>query len=130
PNLKALEDALKKGLVNAKVTPAKTYDEAIALLESGKADALAAGKTMLLGIGSKLKDPGLYDVLAEDVGDGPYAMLPPLGANGLRLAVNRALSQIYGSDAISDIFRGAFGPNARPAGALLVMYGLNVYPEQ
>ena len=130
PNLKALEEALKKGLVNAKVTQTKTYDEAIALLEDGKVDALAAGKTMLLGIGGKLKDPGLYDLLGEDIGYVPYAIVLPLGANGLRLAVNRALSQIYGSDAISDIFRASFGPAAKPAGALLIMYGLNVYPAE
>ena len=119
PNLKALEEALKKGLVNAKVVPAKTYDEAIALLEGGKTEALAAGKTMLLGIGGKLKDPGAYDVLSDDIGYVPYAIVLPLGANGLRLAVNRALSQIYNSDAIAEIFRGAFGPNAKPGGALL-----------
>lgn len=129
PNLKALEDALKKGLVNAKVVPAKTYDEAIALLEDGKADALAAGKTMLLGIGTKLKDPGEYDGLNDDFGYVPYAIVLPWGANGLRLAVNRALSQIYDSAAIGEIFRGTFGPNAKPSGALVVMYGLNVYPE-
>jgi glutamate/aspartate transport system substrate-binding protein len=129
PNLRALEDALKKGLVNAKVVPAKTYDEAIALLEGGKADALAAGKTMLLGIGSKLKDPGAYDLLNDDFGYVPYAIVLPLGASRLRLAVNRALSQIYDSQAIAEIFRGTFGPNAKPSGALLVMYGLNVYPE-
>lgn len=130
PNLKALEDGLKKGLVNAKVIQAKSYDEAIALLEDGKVDALAAGKTMLLGIGGKLADPGLYDLLPEDLGYVPYAIVLPLGANGLRLAVNRALSQVYGSDAISDIFRASFGPGAKPAGALLIMYGLNVYPAE
>ena len=43
--------------------------------------------------------------------------------------MNRALSQIYDSEAIAEIFRGAFGPNAKPAGALLIMYRLNVYPE-
>ncbi len=129
PNLLALEEALKKGLVNAKVVPAKTYDEAIALLEGGKVDALAAGKTMLLGIGSKLKDPAAYDALNDDIGYVPYAIVLPLGANGLRLAVNRALSQIYGSPAIGEIFRGAFGPNAKPGGPLLIMYALNVYPE-
>jgi ABC-type amino acid transport/signal transduction systems, periplasmic component/domain len=129
PNLKALEDALKKGLVNAKVVPAKTYDEAIALLEGGKVDALAAGKTMLLGIGSKLKDPSSYDALNDDIGYVPYAIVLPLGANGLRLAVNRALSQIYNSEAIGEIFRGTFGANAKPGVALVVMYGLNVYPE-
>jgi ABC-type amino acid transport substrate-binding protein len=129
PNIQALEDALKKGLVNAKVVPAKTYDEAIALLESGKVDALAAGKTMLLGIGSKLKDPGQYDLLNDDIGYVPYAIVLPLGANGLRLAVNRALSQIYDSEALAEIFRGAFGPNIKPGGALLIMYKLNTYPE-
>jgi glutamate/aspartate transport system substrate-binding protein len=129
PNIQALEDALKKGLVNAKVVPAKTYDEAIALLESGKVDALAAGKTMLLGIGSKLKDAGQYDLLNDDIGYVPYAIVLPLGANGLRLAVNRALSQIYESEALAEIFRGAFGPNIKPGGALLIMYKLNTYPE-
>src|SRR5262249_27984946 len=47
PNAQALEEALKKGMINAKVVPAKTYDEAISKLEEGKVDALAAGKVML-----------------------------------------------------------------------------------
>ena len=130
PNQKALEDSLKKGLVNAKVVPTKTYEEAIALLEGGKVDALAAGRTMLAGMASKLKDVSQYDLLGEDIGYIPYAIVVPLGANGLRLAVNRALSQIYDSNAIAEIFRGTFGPNAKPSPALVVMYRLNVYPEQ
>ena len=130
PNQKALEQSLKKGLVNAKVVPTKTYEEAIALLEGGKVDALAAGRTMLAGMASKLKDVSQYELLNEDIGYIPYAIVVPLGANGLRLAVNRALSQIYDSDAIAEIFRGAFGPNAKPSPALVIMYRLNIYPEQ
>jgi ABC-type amino acid transport substrate-binding protein len=130
PNQKALEQSLKKGLVNAKVVPTKTYEEAIALLEGGKVDALAAGRTMLAGLASKLKDVSQYELLNEDIGYIPYAIVVPLGANGLRLAVNRALSQIYDSDAIAEIFRGAFGPNSKPSPALLIMYRLNIYPEQ
>ena len=130
PNQRALEESLKKGLVNAKVVPAKNYDEAIALLEGGKADALAAGKTMLVGLGSKLKEPSGYDLLSDDIGYIPYAIVVPLGANGLRLAVNRALSKIYDSDTIADVFRGTFGPNVKPSTALLIMYRLNIYPEQ
>ena len=130
PNQKALEQSLKKGLVNAKVVPTKTYEEAIALLEGGKVDALAAGRTMLAGMASKLKDVSQYNLLNEDIGYLPYSIVLPLGANGLRLAVNRALSQIYDSDAIAEIFRGAFGPNSKPSPALLIMYRLNIYPEQ
>jgi glutamate/aspartate transport system substrate-binding protein len=128
PNAQALEEALKKGLVNAKVVPAKSYDEAIALLEGGKVDALAAGKVMLVGMGSKLKDTSLYDLLDDDIGYVPYAIVLPFGANSLRTAVNRALSQIYGSDAILDVFRSSFG-NAKPGLALILMYRLNTYPE-
>jgi ABC-type amino acid transport substrate-binding protein len=130
PNQKALEDSLKKGLVNAKVVPAKTYEEAISLLEGGKVDALAAGKAMLVGIGTKLKEPSSYDLLSDDIGYVPYAVVLPLGASGLRLAVNRALSQIYDSDAIAAIFRASFGPSIKPSPALLIMYRLNIYPEQ
>ena len=129
PNQKALEESLKKGLVNAKVVPAKTYEEAIALLEDGKADAMAAGRTALVGMGPKLKDASQYDLLSDDIGYLPYAIVLPLGANGLRLAVNRALSQIYDGDAIAEVFRGTFGPNVKPSPALLIMYRLNIYPE-
>jgi len=128
PNAQALEEALKKGLVNAKVVPTKSYDEAIALLEGGKVDALAAGKVMLVGMGSKLKDTSIYDLLDDEIGYVPYAVMLPQGSGGLRTAVNRALSQIYGSDAILDIFRGAFG-GAKPSLALIIMYKLNTYPE-
>jgi len=128
PNAAALEDALKKGLVNAKVVQTKSYDEAIGLLEGGKVDALAAGRVMLLGMGSKIKDTSLYELLDEDIGYVPYAIMLPLGANGLRQAVNRALSQIYGSDAIFDVFRANFG-GAKPTVPLLIMYKLNTYPE-
>jgi ABC-type amino acid transport substrate-binding protein len=129
PNLRALEDALKKGLVNATVVQVKTYEEGIALLDGGKADAMAAGRTMLVGVGSKLKDPPAYELLDDDIGYVPYAIVMPLGASGLRLAVNRALSQIYDGDAIVEIFHAAFGPGAKPGGALFIMYRLNVYPE-
>jgi len=128
PNAQALEDALKKSMVNAKVVPAKTYDEAIALLEGGKVEALAAGRVMLLGMGSKLKDGSQYELLDDDIGYVPYAIMLPLGATGLRQAVNRALSQIYGSDAIGDVFRGTFGA-AKPPLVLVIMYKLNTYPE-
>ncbi len=130
PNQKALEESLKKGLVNAKVVPVKSYEEATALLESGKVDALAAGKTMLVEMGGKLKDVSAYDLLNDEIGYIPYAITLPLGANSLRLAVNRALSQIYDCDAIAEVFRGTFGPTAKPSVALVIMYRLNVYPEQ
>jgi glutamate/aspartate transport system substrate-binding protein len=130
PNERALQEALKKGLVNAKVVSVKSYDEAVSALELGGVDALAAGKMMLAGMAvSKIKDPAVYELLDEDIGYVPYAIVLPLGAIGLRPAVNRALSQIYGSDAIVDVFRSTFGPGAKLSLPLAIMYRLNTYPE-
>ncbi|MGC3997980.1 MAG: amino acid ABC transporter substrate-binding protein [Anaeromyxobacter sp.] len=129
PNQQALMDALRKGLVSATVVPARSYEDAIALLEDGKADAIAAGKTMLMGMGPKLKDPSIYELMDADIGYVPYALVMPLGSTRLRQAVNRALSQIYASDALVEVFRGTFGPTSKPAGALMLMYQLNIYPE-
>jgi hypothetical protein len=39
----------------------------------------------------KLKDLSEYELLDDDIGYVPYAIVPPLGASGLRQAVNRAL---------------------------------------
>jgi len=128
-NQKALEAALKRDLVSATVVTLKSREEAVAALEAGTVDALAGDKILLVGLGGKVKDPSVYEVLADDLGFEPYAIVLPRGDTSLRLAVNRALAQIYSSDAIVEVFRRAFGPNAKPSPALLVMYGINAYPE-
>ena len=48
---------------------------------------------------------------------------------GATFSNHRALAQVYASDAIVEVFRRAFGPSAKPSPALVVMYGLNAYPE-
>jgi glutamate/aspartate transport system substrate-binding protein len=68
-------------------------------------------------------------MLQEDLGFEPYAIVLPRGDAAFRLAVNRALGQIYNSDAIVEIFRGTFGADFSPSPALLVMYGLGTYPD-
>ena len=48
---------------------------------------------------------------------------------GFRLAVNRALAQIYTTDAIGEIFNRWFGKFGAPSDLLLAMYYLNALPE-
>jgi ABC-type amino acid transport substrate-binding protein len=128
-NQKALETALKKQLVSATVVTVKNRDEGIAALEAGTADALASDKILLVGLAGKVKDPSQYELLADDLGFEPYGIVLPRGDASFRLAVNRALAQIYASDAIVEVFRRTFGPNVAPSPALVIMYGLNSFPE-
>jgi ABC-type amino acid transport substrate-binding protein len=128
-NQRALDAALKKALVSATVVTVKNRDEGIAALEGGTVDGFAGDKILLVGLAGKVKDPSQFELLADDLGFEPYAIVLPRGDASFRLAVNRALARIYSSDAIVDIFRRAFGPNAAPSPALIVMYGLGSFPE-
>lgn len=128
-NQRALESAIKKQLVNATVVPVQTRDEGIAALEAGSVDGFSGDKILLLGLASKVKDPSQFALLDDDLGFEPYAIVLPRGDASFRLAVNRALAQIYQSEAIVEIFKRAFGPNAQPTPGLLVMFGLGSFPE-
>jgi ABC-type amino acid transport substrate-binding protein len=128
-NQKVLESALKTALVSATIVTVKSRQEGMAAIEAGKADAFAGDRVLLLGQGGNVKDPTQYELLGDELGYEPYALVLPLGAHAFRLGVNRALSQIYSSGAIVEVFRRAFGPSAKPSAALAVMYALSAYPE-
>ena len=128
-NQKALETAMKRQGVNATTVTMKNREEAVAALEAGSVDAFASDKILLHGLARKVKDPAQYGVMEEDLGYEPYAIALPYNDAGMQLAVNRALSEIYDSGAIADIFRSAFGADTRPTPVLLIMYGISAYPE-
>jgi ABC-type amino acid transport substrate-binding protein len=126
---KAVENALKKLLVSATVVPVKSRDEGIAALEAGSVDAFSSDRLLLLGLAVKVKDPTQFDVLEDELSIELYAIALPRGDSAFRLGVNRALAQIYQSDALKEIFGRTFGANASPPSALLIMYGLGSYSE-
>ena len=128
-NAAAVETAIKKSGITANVVRVKSREEALAALEAGKVDAFASDKILLVGLGTKMKDPSQYAMLADDLSFEPYAIVLPHGDAGFRLAVNRALSEIYRSGDIVEIFRNAFGVGVEPTPVLVMMYGLAAYPE-
>jgi len=128
-NQSALERSLKRRMVSANVMQYKTRDEAIAALDAGQVDAFAGDKTLLSGLAGKVKDPSLFEILADDLGFEPYAIVLPRGDAAFRLAVNRAIGKVFSSEAIVEIFRRTFGPNVQPTPVLLVVYGMGALPD-
>ena len=53
----------------------------------------------------------------------------PRNDSAFRLEVNRALTQVYLSGEIDQIFAKWLGPLGRPSGLLAAMYLLNAIPE-
>lgn len=128
-NQAALEAATKERAVVANIVPVKNRDAAIAALETGAVDAFASDKVLLFGIAVKMKDPAQYTLLADDLSFEPYAIVLPRGDANFRVAVNRALAEIYRSGQILEIFRNTFGAGFEPSAPLIVMYGLGAYPN-
>jgi len=59
----------------------------------------------------------------------PYALALQKGDGDFRLAVDRALSRIYRSPAIAEVFRSTFGENVEPTAELRALYRISALPE-
>ena len=124
-----LNTMLKDRLVNAKIVHVKDGVEGTALLESGAVAAFASDKIKLIGLAAQAKDPKVFAMLAEDLSFEPYAFMLPRNDSAFRLEVNRALTQVYVSGEIDQIFAKWLGKLGRPSGLLAAMYLLNAIPE-
>jgi ABC-type amino acid transport substrate-binding protein len=128
-NEKALNDALKKQVINATVVQVKDRDDGLARFEAGQIDAFASDRTLLIAMAPKVKDPKAVSLLMEDLSFEPYAIVLPRGDDDLRLAVNAALAQIYRSGQIAEIFKRWFGTLGKPGLMLEATYILGAIPE-
>lgn len=128
-NEKALNDALNKGFIKATVVPLKSREEGLAEVEAGRIDAMASDKTLLVALAPKAKQPKSLALLTEDLSFEPYAIVLPRNDDSFRLAVNRALAEIYRSGAIGEIFNRWFGALGKPGVMLEATYVLGAIPE-
>jgi ABC-type amino acid transport substrate-binding protein len=128
-NERALNEALKRKVINATVVPVPSRDDGLAQLEAGKIDAFASDKLLLLGLASKAKDPKGLALLVEDLSFEPYAIALPRGDADFRLAVNTALAHIYRSGAIGEIFGRWFGMLGKPGVLLEATFVFGALPE-
>jgi len=128
-NEKALNEALKSRVINATVVPVKSRDDGLVQLEAGAIDAFASDRVLLIGLASKAKDPKAMALLTDALSFEPYAIALPRGDWQMRLAVNTALSQIYRSGAIGEIYGRWFGALGRPGPIIEMTYLFGALPE-
>jgi ABC-type amino acid transport substrate-binding protein len=128
-NERAINEQIKRRLLDTKVAAFKTRDEAFAAFDQGKADAYASDRLLLVGAVAKAKDPKSLVLIPEELSIEPYGIVLPRGDSAFRLAVNTGLAQVYSSGAIIEIFRRWFEGVGTPSGVLLSAYALGAIPE-
>jgi len=124
PALKALA---ARG-IDPVLVPLKTHTDGIAAVRDGRVDAYATDRLIL--VGEVLGGPpgGKLFLTDEYLSVESYSLMMRRDAD-LRLAVNRALAEIYRSGDIVAVFRQIFGPDMRPSPVLEAAYVINALPE-
>ncbi len=128
-NERALHEALKAKVVTASVVPVATREEGLAQLEAGTIDALASDRVLLVGLVARSKDAKALALLGDPLSFEPYAIVLPRGDWAMKQAVDAALSQIYKSPALPELYNRWFAALGRPSPILEVMFGLGRLPE-
>jgi ABC-type amino acid transport substrate-binding protein len=128
-NERALAEVLKAKMVTATVVTVKTRDEGLEQLEAGTIDAFAGDRVLLVGLASRSKDPKALALLADALSYEPYAIALPRGDWAMQQAVDSALSQLFKSSALPEIYGRWFGALGKPSPVLELMYALGRLPE-
>ena len=125
----ALEKFLKEAFVAVKTVPVKTHVEGIAAIEKGTADAFASDRGILVGLAITSKDPTQFALPPILFSYEPYGFMVRRNDAAFRLAVNRALAELYREGNIAPIYERWFGSFGKPSPAMVSMYLLNGLPE-
>ena len=127
------ENALKRqlGVVGAKaeLVPVKDGAEGVALLMEGKVDGYASDRIVLVALREASADLARLQLFDDDFSYEPYALVVRRDDPDFRLAVNRALVDLYRSGEIDTIFYRWLAALGRPGPLLNAMFYLSTLPE-
>ena len=115
-----LTETLRARNIEATLMPIDDAGVGLSLLEAGTVDAYAGDKVKLTALALTSRDASRLALVAEDLSYEPYAMALPRNDSAFRLEVNKALTQVYMSGDIEQIYAtvaGQAGPALGPAGA-------------
>ncbi len=115
--------------VHAEILPVREHAEGFTAVAEGRAVAYASDRTILIGLGLVYQGPRRLVVMDDFLSYEPYGLMLRRNDPAFRLAVNRALAQVYRSGEIVPIYNRWFGDWGPPSRLLGAMYLLNGVPE-
>ena len=123
---RALRAALDLAGAKATIVPVVRPDEGAAAVREGRADAYAGDRIVLTQLMLRTSE---LSVLPDDFSFEPYAIVVRRDDADFRLAVNRALVDLYKRGDIDQIFQQWLAPLGRPSALVNAMFYLNALPD-
>jgi len=125
----ALKRLLESLSAKAEIVPVRTAAEGTSLVTGGKVDAYAGDRIALISLRDASVDRARLQLFDSDFSYEPYALVVRRDDPDFRLAVNRALVDLYRSGDIDLIFYRWLGNLGEPGPLLHSMFYLNTLPE-
>jgi ABC-type amino acid transport substrate-binding protein len=125
----ALTKFLKEEFVTVEFVPVKNHVEGRTAVEKGSVDGFASDRGILIGLAITAKDPSRFGLANLLFSYEPYGFMLRRNDASFRLAVNKALAELYRSGAVAPIYEKWFGAFGKPTQAIQAMYLLNGLPE-
>ena len=126
---RALVASLAKEKVQAELIRVDTREQGFAMLTEGRVDAFASDRFLLLNAFTSLRSNKPLRLADEDFSVEPYALALPRDDARFRIAVNRALAEVFRSGEIAGIYDRWFGQFGQPSLLLSALYYLQQVPE-
>ena len=127
---RAMRDVIKKlSLQNVSLLSVKDHAEGLAALDTGKIDAYASDRTLLVGLLAGSKNRAKLRVIEDFISYEPYAFMVRRGDGSFQLAVDRALTRLYRNAEVVPIYEKWFGPFPEGGSLIAALYVLNSIPE-
>jgi ABC-type amino acid transport substrate-binding protein len=126
---KSLTQALTKRFVVATIVPVTDHAAGVAALDDNSIDAYASDRSILIGVGRTSKDVEKLSLVEEFFSYEPYGLMLRRGDPAFRLAVNRALANLYRSGDIAPIYEKWFGSFRSASPFIAAIFLINGLPE-
>ena len=111
------------------LVPVKNGAEGMAMLTKGTVDAYAADRVVLAYLKLRAPDPKAFAFVTGDFSFEPFGLPLRRDDPDFKVAVNRALANIYRTGDIDGIFQRWLGALGIPGPLLHAMFYLNALPE-
>jgi ABC-type amino acid transport substrate-binding protein len=126
PSEKWVSDSLDKLQLTASIVPVKSYEEGVQRALNGSCNVFFADRSILLDEARRGPSAGDLTVLKRQFTYAPIALALERNDADFRLVVDRALSQLFGSQEFHDLYVKWFG---KPNESVDTFFKLSTLPE-
>jgi ABC-type amino acid transport substrate-binding protein len=123
----AVNNTFRDAKIKVSIVTVKSYLDGLQMLDAGGINAFFGDRSVLLNLLPQSKNAAQLALADDYLTSEPYALALRHGDEDFRLVVDQALSRIYRSGRIGDIFAATFGQ--RPSPVVTALYSAIAYPE-